>query len=60
MIWNEPGRTLQAVWDEMPEHDQDFHTGEFVVMPNHVHGIVMTAGAAPVAALSQKHNRRNV
>ncbi|MDH3944457.1 MAG: transposase [Anaerolineae bacterium] len=34
------GKIVQSVWDELPEHYSHVELDEFVVMPNHVHGIV--------------------
>jgi len=29
------------MWYEIPKHHEDVELGEFVVMPNHVHGIIL-------------------
>jgi len=34
------GEIVQKWWDEIPRHFQNVETGAFVVMPNHVHGII--------------------
>ncbi len=52
MRLNEAGRMVQSVWDEMPSHYPGVDIDEFVVMPNHIHGIVvlvvgMDVGAPP-------------
>ena len=41
--WNDAGRMIQAVWDEMPDHYPGVETDAFVVMPNHIHGIIILA-----------------
>jgi len=41
------GKMTQAVWDEIPEHYLGIDVTEFVVMPNHVHGIIVIVGAPP-------------
>lgn len=41
MELNEPGRMVQTVWDELPNHYPGVEADAFVVMPNHVHGIIM-------------------
>ena len=51
MLLNDAGRMVQTVWDEMPVHYVGVAINTFVVMPNHIHGIVVLVGAAPVAAL---------
>ena len=35
------GDIVQRCWDAIPEHMPHVDVGEFVVMPNHVHGIVV-------------------
>ena len=47
MAMNDAGRMVQTVWDEIPENYHGIETDEFVVMPNHIHGIVIIVGAAP-------------
>lgn len=37
---NELGQTAQKFWLEIPEHFNHVSLGEFVVMPNHFHGII--------------------
>ncbi len=45
MRLNDAGKMIQTVWDEIPEHYPGIKTDEFVIMPNHIHGIVViTAG----------------
>jgi len=41
MILNENGQIVQMVWNELPQHYNHIELGEFVVMPNHIHGIVI-------------------
>ena len=48
---NELGQKAQAVWDDLPVHYPHVATDAFVVMPNHVHGvIVIQAGGEGVGA----------
>jgi putative transposase len=47
MRMNGAGRMIRSVWDEMPAFYPGVDTDEFVVMPNHVHGIVVLVGATP-------------
>ncbi|MPZ75625.1 MAG: transposase [Deltaproteobacteria bacterium] len=46
---NDAGRMVQAVWDELPIHYSGVETDAFVVMPNHIHGVVVLVGAGPRA-----------
>jgi hypothetical protein len=38
---SELGRVADACWREIPKHHEDVGLDEHVVMPNHVHGIVI-------------------
>ena len=49
MVLNDAGHMIQAVWDQIPSHYQGVQTDAFVVMPNHIHGIVILVGAGPRA-----------
>ena len=40
MILNEFGKIVEEVWINLPNHYPNMACGEFVVMPNHVHGVV--------------------
>ena len=40
MRLNEFGVVVQDRWTDLPQHFADVELDEFVVMPNHVHGIV--------------------
>jgi REP element-mobilizing transposase RayT len=41
MDLNEPGRIVLAAWMDLPNHYPYLELGTFVIMPNHVHGIVV-------------------
>lgn len=41
MVLNDAGNMVQTVWDDMPGRYPGVLLDEFVVMPNHVHGIVI-------------------
>ena len=47
MRLNDAGIMVQAVWDEIPVHYPGIDVDMFVVMPNHIHGIVVIVRAAP-------------
>lgn len=40
MILNEYGKIVQKWWDEIPIHFPNVELGAFVIMPNHIHGII--------------------
>jgi REP element-mobilizing transposase RayT len=50
MCLNDAGRMVQSVWDELPVYYPGVETDAFVVMPNHVHGILVFVGAPLVGA----------
>lgn len=41
MILNDAGSMVQLAWDAIPVKYPGIETDEFVVMPNHVHGIIV-------------------
>jgi putative transposase len=38
---NDAGQIIQATWNELPNHYPGVECDAFVVMPNHVHGIIV-------------------
>jgi REP element-mobilizing transposase RayT len=70
MRLNEYGRIVQQAWNDLPYHSRDVQLDQFVIMPNHVHGIVvLTVGAgisvgaqhaAPLQPLQNMSARPNV
>lgn len=59
IVLNDIGRMVQSVWNQMPEHYSGVDIDSFIVMPNHIHGIVtiksspgQPRGVAPTVALS--------
>jgi putative transposase len=45
VMLKEAGRVAERCWEEIPEHFRDVVLHEFVIMPNHVHGILEIVGA---------------
>jgi REP element-mobilizing transposase RayT len=41
MKMNDAGQMVQTVWDEMPNRFDGLELDRFVVMPNHIHGIIV-------------------
>ena len=56
MRLNEAGRTAEKFWREIPEHFPRVVVDEYVVMPNHVHGLLQLTGEN--WSLSGHHARR--
>jgi putative transposase len=38
---NELGRVVESCWQEIPEHFAKVELDEFIIMPNHIHGIII-------------------
>lgn len=58
MLLSEYGEIVMKCWDGLPDHYQNVQLDEFVIMPNHIHGIiVLNVGAgfkpARIAAAAQ-------
>lgn len=45
MRLNDAGRVVHGVWNDLPDHYAGVKLDAFVVMPNHVHGIIVIVGA---------------
>ena len=45
MILNDLGKIAKKCWQEIPDYFPDVELGEFVIMPNHMHGIINIVGA---------------
>jgi len=43
VVLNEAGRIAQGCWQEIPKHFAEARCDEFVIMPNHMHGILHLA-----------------
>ena len=50
MVLNDVGQMVQDTWEQMPNHYQGCGLDVFVVMPNHVHGIIVINPAPAVGA----------
>jgi putative transposase len=45
MVLNDTGVIVQQCWEDIPNHFPNVVLHEFVVMPNHIHGIIRIVGA---------------
>jgi len=45
MLLNQAGEYAQTCWLEIPKHFSNVNLHEFVIMPNHIHGIIEIVGA---------------
>ncbi len=51
MVLNEMGKIVQKWWHQIPKHFPNIKLGAFVIMPNHIHGIIIiTEGRGAVSA----------
>jgi putative transposase len=50
MRLNDAGRMVQSWWDRLPEKYPTVETDGFVIMPNHIHGIIVIAESDDVGA----------
>jgi putative transposase len=41
MVLSDAGRIVHACWDDLPNHYPHVQLGAFIIMPNHVHGIIV-------------------
>ena len=51
MQYNDAGKMVQSLWQNIPENYQGVQIDEFIIMPNHLHGIIVFdvgAGLVPV------------
>lgn len=42
---NNNGRMVESVWENLPRQYPDIQLDVFVIMPNHIHGIIVLVGA---------------
>ena len=53
MRLNDSGHAVQKTWDGLPDHYHRVELDAFVVMPNHIHGILVLAGEPSPHGLSE-------
>jgi len=41
MVLNDAGRTVEYTWHDLPKHNLHIELDAFVIMPNHLHGIII-------------------
>ena len=51
---NEAGKMVRRVWDGMPDRFPLINMDEFVVMPNHVHGVIFIRQPAPTTGATSR------
>ena len=53
------GQIAKDCWQHIPEHFENTALDEFVVMPNHIHGIIILVGDADLRPLHQQTTDRS-
>lgn len=51
MVLSEAGKMVEKIWQSLCKRFPMVELGEYVVMPNHFHGVIMIVGAGLVPAL---------
>jgi len=59
MYINAYGEIVQKWWDKTPNHFPNVELGVFVIMPNHVHGIIFIIAERRGEVLSPRENPNN-
>jgi REP element-mobilizing transposase RayT len=59
ILVNDAGRMVQNAWNEIPDRYPNVEVDAFVVMPNHIHGIVVLVGAGLVPAQDRATTNTN-
>jgi len=58
MVLSEAGKIAEKSWNEIPLHYKHVETDYFIIMPNHVHGIIIikeTVETRHASSLQHKH-----
>ncbi len=59
MVLNTLGKAVDWHWRAITNHFKNTELNEFVVMPNHVHGIIHIINDESVAFVGEKHSRHD-
>jgi len=60
MDLNESGKVAQWIWKAIPQYYPCIKLDQYVVMPNHVHGILINIGDKSHAKLSQAEDGKHI
>ena len=58
MVLNEYGRVAESSWQSIPRHFSHVRLDAFVVMPNHVHGVIVIRGRGEAFAAKSVSTRK--
>jgi len=56
MLLNDAGKIVEFTWMDLTQHNDNIELDEYIVMPNHIHGIINIVGAGSKPALN--HNSK--
>ncbi|MFH1518941.1 MAG: transposase [Candidatus Omnitrophota bacterium] len=59
MILNQFGEIAKNAWLDLPNHHKNIKLDEFIIMPNHIHGIINAVAGAGPARPSNKNTKNN-
>ena len=63
MILNESGKIMETVWKELPQHYPNCKLDEYVIMPDHFHGIIQIIkrreGSVTLPKKNEHRNKTN-
>ena len=59
MILNQHGEIARNAWLDLPNHHKNMKLDEFIIMPNHIHGIINAVGGAGPARPSTEYKNIN-
>ncbi len=48
MHLNDPGKIINRIWKEIPQFYKGIGIDEYVIMPNHIHGIIIIENGNPI------------
>jgi putative transposase len=54
MVENDFGNAVRQCWNDLPAHYPHIRLDEFIIMPNHLHGIIVICDSAPVVGAGLK------
>ena len=60
MILSKYGSAVQVCWNDLPRHYGHVVLDEMVIMPNHIHGIILVTNGGAIHELPQSNGRGGV
>ncbi len=60
MLLNTFGKIVDYQWKQIPTHFKNAKLDEFVVMPNHFHGIIFITGNGDGGGVGAKHSKASI